>query len=163
MSHCVLCEAEATGKSKYCREHAREARAAWQLMLQEKSAERASRVQTFESLAKQAHAAGMAAGTACIPIPMGVGQPMPDGSVKLIEVVEDGACGFAWVTIRPGNSSFSIWAKKAGIASRAYGGGVMVWVGGFNQSMARKEAYARAYAEVLTAYGIKAYSGSRMD
>ena len=41
--------------------------------------------------------------------------------------------------------------------------GLSVWVSEGGQSMERKEAYARAYADVLRAAGIEAYAGSRMD
>jgi alpha-beta hydrolase superfamily lysophospholipase len=72
-------------------------------------------------------------------------------------------CGFAWVTLRPANSSFAIWAKKNRDWKPAYGGGMQLWVSAYNQSMKRKEAYATAFANVLYASGIKAYAGSRMD
>lgn len=46
-----------------------------------------------------------------------------------------------------------------------YYGGVSIWVGGFGQSVQRKEAYANAFAEVLNerVEGVRAYAGSRMD
>ena len=137
-------------------------------------AERANRYRGFADLWAQAHAAGMAAGNAVRPTPMIVrngsirinGQPLnpyaPDG--QIIDVVADGACGFAWVTVHPATSSFARWCAKVHGSRRAYGGGMQVkWVAEFNQSMARKEAYARAFADVLNTAGIKAYAGSRMD
>lgn len=163
MSKCAHCEAPTTGKSKYCREHAKLARAAWREMLADKASERDARYAGFRELVSKAHAAGYAAGLAAECQPMGVAQVMPDGSRRLVSVVPDGPCGFAWITIRPGNSSFAIWAKRNKVADRAYGGGVSIWVGEFGQSMTRKEAYARAYADVLRAAGVQAYSGSRMD
>jgi hypothetical protein len=44
-----------------------------------------------------------------------------------------------------------------------YPTGYDIWVGGFGQSMARKEAYAGAFAKVLKDNGIDAYMQSRMD
>jgi hypothetical protein len=102
-------------------------------------------------------------------------QPMIVGSAKSVfsneidyskpvDFVEDGVCGFAWVNIKPGNSKFANWLKKNKLArSDSYAGGVVVWVSAYNQSMQKKEAYASAFADVLVAEGIKAYSDSRMD
>ena len=122
--------------------------------------------QSVVALHSKAHAAGMAAGGAHTPRPMGVvaadifGKPLPGAHV---EVVESGVCGFAWVTF-PGNTSFGRAMKAAGLARKRYEGGLCVWVGEFGQSMERKEAYARAYAAVLREAGIAdAYAGSRMD
>ena len=116
---------------------------------------------SFSELAAQAHAAGLLAGEECKPRPMVVSYE--SGGVPRRDVIEDGVCGFAWITIRPGNCGFANYAKKAGLASKAYGGGVQVWVGQFDQSMTRKEAYASAYAKVLQFAGINAIAGSRMD
>ena len=76
----------------------------------------------------------------------------------------EGMCGFAWVKIRPGNSSFAKWLVKNKLARSAYGGGVDIWISGFNQSVERKEACARAMAEVLrNELGVNAYADSRLD
>lgn len=121
--------------------------------------------QSVVALHSKAHAAGMAAGGAHTPTPMGVvqadifGKPLPGAHV---EVVRSGVCGFAWVSFK-GNTSFGRAMKKAGLARPAYGGGLQLWVGEFGQSMERKEQYARAYAAVLREAGIDAYAGSRMD
>ena len=77
--------------------------------------------------------------------------------------VEDGACGFAWVSLHPATSSFARWIKKQGIGSKGYGSGLKIWIDDYNQSVQKKETYARAYAEVLRDSGYKAYSGSRLD
>jgi len=77
--------------------------------------------------------------------------------------VMDGACGFAWVTVKPANSQVGRRLRERKIGDKGYEGGVTIWVFQFNQSMARKEAYARAYAKVLVDAGITAYVGSRMD
>jgi hypothetical protein len=163
MNKCAHCDSPTTGKSKYCREHATLARAAWREMLADKASERDARYAEFRELVGRAHAAGMAAGRTVQCEPMGVARVNADGSRTLVDIVPDGPCGFAWITIRPGNSSFAIWAKRNRIADRAYGGGVSIWVGEFGQSMTRKQAYAYAYAGVLQDAGVKAYSGSRMD
>jgi len=90
--------------------------------------------------------------------------------------VPSGVCGFAWVKVR-GNSWFIRALKKIGLAcadrndwaSRArwlkdnYSGGYSFSVREGGQSMELKEAYARAFAAVLTAYGVNAYASSRMD
>jgi hypothetical protein len=122
----------------------------------------------FQSLWNQAHAAGMAAGQAASPTPMvvGPGSVLVNGVPALSRsyYVSEGVCGFAWVVVHPGNCSFARWAKKTQGARAEYGGGMCVkWVGEFNQSMTRKEAYADAFAMVLREAGIKAYSRSRMD
>ena len=122
----------------------------------------------FPGLFEKAVAAGMAAGTGAKVAPMIVGSPSTvfgndiDYSKKTY-YVPDGPCGFAWVTIRPGNSKFANWIKKNGHGGPAYGGGVSVRVHEFGQSVARKAAYAGAFARVLRDAGINAYSDSRMD
>lgn len=108
----------------------------------------------LNALFQKAHATGMEAGMLATPTPMVIPGYSP---------IADGACGFAWITIRPGNSRAARFAVKHHGAHKAYNGGVQVWVSEFNQSMARKEAYARAYSMVLESAGIKAYPGSRMD
>ena len=121
-----------------------------------------------DRLIAEAHEAGMAAGNAAAPTPMVVGTPTtPLGSdidyTKKTYYVADGVCGFAWVTVRPGNSKMAKTLVARGMANKAYGGGVSVWVHQFNQSMQRKEAYAYAFADVLRNAGIRAYANSRMD
>jgi hypothetical protein len=121
----------------------------------------------FEDLFAQADVAGLAAGHASTPATMIVEQhasPLDDDSPVLQRwAVPDGPCGFAWIVVRPGNCPFANWLKRAGKARTAYGGGVQVSVHAFNQSLTRKEAYAHAFANVLSAAGIKAYADSRMD
>jgi hypothetical protein len=101
----------------------------------------------------------MEAGAAIVPRPMIV----QDGTGHVYEPVMDGVCGFASVTVFPGTSSFARWASKNAGWRKAYGGGMQLWVGQFNQSMTRKEAYARAFAQVLRDGGFDARSGSLMD
>lgn len=121
----------------------------------------------FEAIWNEAHEAGMRAGEAAIPRPMIVGTPVSFLSKDIdysqpTYYVSEGVCGFAWVTF-PGNTAWARWAKKYRDCGKAYPKGLQHWVGEFDQSMARKEAYARAFASVLKKHGIKCHAGSRMD
>jgi hypothetical protein len=116
----------------------------------------------------KANAAGMAAVEKCVPVPMVVvnrANPLDDNSSVVNRwVVPDGPCGFAWVNIKPGNCAFAKYLKDKGLARKdSYYGGVSLWVSYFNQSMAKKEAYAYAFAKVVSEAGIKCYANSRMD
>jgi hypothetical protein len=82
-------------------------------------------------------------------------------------VGERDACGFAWVDVY-GVRSNSKQGKELIAAgfSKSYRAGVLqMWNPGKHgtQSISVKEAGAQALATYLTALGIKAYSGSRMD
>jgi len=121
----------------------------------------------FAELALKAEAAGTAAGTAVVPPAMIVGTPTsPFGSdidySKPTYYVSEGPCGFASIRF-PGNTAFGRWAKSSGLATPAYNGGLRIFVGFGGQSLARKEAYANAYAAVLRDAGVDAYIESRMD
>jgi hypothetical protein len=122
----------------------------------------------FELAYNKAAVAGKAAGEYAVPEPMIVVQhadPTNDRSAPVKAWhVPDGPCGFAWVNVRPGNSSFARWLVKNKLARPAYHGGVDIWISAFNQSVTRKEACANAMAEVLrTELGVRAYAGSRLD
>ena len=122
---------------------------------------RAQRYTEFAQLYQDACEAGRAAAARVTPAPMIVREDIPGGRSW---TVADGPCGFAWITVTPGNCSFALWLKKQGIARRNYGEpGVIIWVSEYDQSMIRKSAYANAFAEVIRAAGIKAYAGSRLD
>jgi hypothetical protein len=123
----------------------------------------------FGKLALKAHEAGLAAGEACVPTPMVVGTPKTllgneiDYSQKTY-FVADGVCGFAWVHLAPATTPFARWAKKSlPHTHKSYYGGLDISSGLMTQSMARNEAYCRAYAAVLREAGIKAYMQSRID
>lgn len=75
-----------------------------------------------------------------------------------------GACGFAWINVKPGTSRFARWLKQQGLArpDSCYGG-VCIWISDYNQSILHKEKHAAAMAEVLRSHGIKASAGSRLD
>jgi len=123
--------------------------------------------QYFEALYAQADAAGHLAAEASVPTPIVVGEETaPFNGVidyaKPTYYVSEGLCGFAWINFA-GNTAFGRWAKKTGKASKAYGGGLQVWVSGYGQSVTRKGAYAGAFAAILTEAGITAYAGSRLD
>ena len=83
--------------------------------------------------------------------------------IKAYPPVMGGVCGFSWITVRPGTSSFARWLAKNKRASRGYYGGIELWIREFGQSMEKKLAYSEAFSQVLRDAGIKAYAGSRMD
>ena len=163
-------------KSKYCTVHAQEARDRFMRNRDQAAGERASKYKRFQELWDEASEAGAQAFADVIPVPMHVIErenPFDDSSkiVKRYEPVMDGVCGFAWLSIHPGNSSFAHWAKKNVGASAAYGGGLRTSLpfGRSSQSLTRKEAGASAMAEILRE-GLKeldpkskVYSQSRID
>ena len=121
-----------------------------------------------EKLLERAHLMGMDAGRDASVTPMVVGSPStPFGSdidySKKTYFVEDGACGFAGVVIKPARGKFVSYLKSLGMGHKHYYGGWYVSVREFNQSLTRKEAYANAYAKVLSEVGMRCYVDSRMD
>jgi len=106
----------------------------------------------------EAWMAGVMAGIACRTHPMTV---LQDG--KVIEVVDDGPCGFAWIKIRPANGKMARWLKTQGKGHKGYNGGWDVSVHDFGQSLERKSAAAQATAMILRKHGIDATSYSRID
>lgn len=129
------------------------------------------RDQEYRDLYNAALAAGVEAGESCKPAAMIVGSPTtPLGSDidynKETYYVADGPCGFAWINVADGRSSFAKWLiaqEIPGVRKDSYYGGVSIWVRRFGQSLQRKEACAHAAAKVLRDAGIKAHAGSRMD
>jgi len=116
-----------------------------------------------QDLYNQARAAGLAAAAAAQVTPMIVQQcrGLFDNTVVREYVIDDGVCGFASIVIK--NIKFANALKKMGLGRKNYGGGYALSVQDFNQSLTRKEAYAHAFAQVLNAHGITAYTDSRMD
>ena len=116
---------------------------------------------TVAELAEMAHRAGLEAGNNVIPQPMVV----VDGKTEeVIDVVNDGLCGFAWINIKPARGAFVNYLKARGWgAPDSYYGGYTIWAHNFGQSVTRKEAYAKAFAKVLQDHGITAYANSRLD
>lgn len=110
-----------------------------------------------ETIWREADAAGRDAAEAVRPTPMIV-----EGMGRTY-YVEDGVCGFAWVNWKA-TTAWGRWTKATGRTRKdSYYGGQTLWVSAYQQSMARKEAYARAFAKVLSDHGIDAHAGSRMD
>jgi hypothetical protein len=105
----------------------------------------------FLRMVLKAHEAGLKAAEVARPTPMTV------VSWSKEYYVPDGVCGFAGVVVRPATSSFARWAKKN--VPRVYNhyyGGLYIPSALLTQSMARNEAYSRAYAEVLRENGVEA-------
>ena len=132
-------------------------------------------IQTFTAICEKASQAGYAAVETARVVPMVVGQETSLFSGVIDETkptyfVEDGVCGFAWVSVKPenkGNTRLGKQERRAleavGFRKNDYEKSYQLWISNFNQSMQKKEAYADAYAKVLRGHGIRAYSGSRMD
>lgn len=124
----------------------------------------------FQAIYDEALIEARKAGLGCRPTPMIVGAPKtPLGDEidysKPVYYVDDGACGFAWVVVKPGNCKFAKWLTEKGLARRHYQGGVSIWVSEYGQSVERKEAHARALASALRdKTGVdKIWSESRLD
>ena len=119
----------------------------------------------IHSIYHQARAAGLAAAQCARVAPMIVNahkNPLDANSeITKQYFVADGVCGFASVVVK--NVKFANGLKKLGIGRKNYGSGWNISVHDFNQSLTRKEVYARAFADVLRAHGVDAYVDSRMD
>ena len=125
------------------------------------------RDELFDTIYNTAQAKGALAAAACVPVPMVVEERVnmadDNSPVKQSWFVADGVCGFAWVVVRPGTSSFARWLVKNDYAGPRYYGGVSIWIGGYNQCHQKKAAHAHAMAEYLRGVGIKASAGDRLD
>lgn len=78
--------------------------------------------------------------------------------------VEDGVCGFAWIIVWPGNSSFAKYLLLHDLAQVSYYGGVRISMSAFfNQSYIRKMAMATAMAKYLQEKGINAIADGQLD
>lgn len=173
---CAKCSAQAVGKSKYCRTHRADARAAWKALISESNDARESKRSEFQALYNRAWQAGFDAARAAVSniTPMVVTQhsnPLNDNSPVVRQwVVPAGACGFAWVNLRPGNSSLARWLVAKMGWRKSYSGGIQMWVNtpdalgaAYGQSIEVKEAFAQAFAQVLREAGYNAYADSRLD
>lgn len=132
-------------------------------------------IDILEVIIAKAKACGHAAVEKLDVVPMIVGQETSLFSNKIdyskpTYYVADGVCGFAWVDVYPANKGNTRAGKEErkllesfGFRKNDYEKSYQLWISEFNQSMQKKETYARAFAEVLRANGLKAYSGSRMD
>ena len=147
------CNKQASGKSKYCKEHAKIAREKWLAMIEAQKQEKQEKLDNFKRIWDKAVQAGREALNRCTPTPMVVQQhasPLDDNSPVVQQwSAPGGVCGFAWVNVSPGNCSFANWLKKNKLAGKAYYGGVDIWVREGGQSYERKMEFARAMAKVL--------------
>lgn len=160
------CNSATSGKSKYCRAHKVEARAAWLDKVKASAQARDERNEGFSALWGKALAAARKAHAEAIPTPMTVFDANADGTPKVggdRYYVNEGACGFGYVTVNPGTSSFARWLVKNAGAYKHYYGGVRVSTNFGSQSIARADAAACAMADVLREAGIKAYASSNLD
>jgi hypothetical protein len=118
-------------------------------------AERNERYDRYERIYREAWNAGYTAGVNAEPTPMIVGEETTLFSGKIdtskpTYFVPEGACGFAWVTVRPGNCGFANWLRKTGKGRKSYYGGMEIWISEHNQSVERKERHAYAMANSLS-------------
>jgi hypothetical protein len=164
------CGAPSDPKSnkELCPDHKREARIAHQEMIAESMRASAARKVRWRELYTKADEAGQEAAKALIPTPMVVEEHADqfDDTTPVVasHVVSAGPCGFAWIELRPGNSSFALWLKAQGLARKGNTGGVNIRVHGYGQSLQLKKAYADAFVKVLWADGFsRARSCSRLD
>ena len=164
------CNSPSVGRSKYCAEHRAEARKRFKVMMAEQSVERAERYAVFADILANASLAGFDAGQQATPETMIVTQhtnQLDDTSpVAQQWIVPEGPCGFAWVNVSPGNSSFARWLVKNGHAHKAHRGGVDIWIGAHGQSYERKRAHAGAMADEITRAeikGVTVYASGRLD
>ena len=129
--------------------------------------ERQERYRKFEVVWATAVTEGNRAAASVVPPTMIVSQHADqlDACSPIVNqwTAPEGPCGFAEIRLSKGNTSFAHWAKKNAGFRKHYHGGLYHWVSAFGQSMVRKEAFARAAANVLKVNGIDAYSSSRMD
>lgn len=113
----------------------------------------------------EAHIAGMTALVATTPVPMIVSTDpnytKPEDARRYY--VPQGVCGFAWIDKIRANSKMGKWLIDRGVGRKSSEGGVTIWCRYGEQSLELKSAYIGAYSGVLTKYGIKHYTGSRMD
>jgi hypothetical protein len=120
--------------------------------------EREARYATYDRVFREAWEAGREAARSARPLPMLVTTYEGD----ILDVVDDGMCGFGWVNV-PGNTSFGKWLKKTGRARPDYPSGLSIWISDYGQSYERKSAHAGAMASYLVSNGIPCRAGSRLD
>lgn len=113
----------------------------------------------IEYVVNRAHMAGIEAADIAVPKVFHI----VDSENKVLDTLEDGLCGFAWVTIRPNRGPLVAWLKKKGYGDAGHAGGFVIWINRYNQSQTRKYAYAKAFAEVLNLKGFNAVAGTRLD
>lgn len=150
---CKNCEKSTVGNSKYCAAHKKIAFEKWMQMITTEQAEKVERERMYDVIYQSAINKAQSAGENQIPMPMIVEQRanMSDDESPVVKswFVAEGLCGFAWITVNPGNCQFANWLKKRGEKCSDYYKGVMLYVHGFNQSYERKRTYARVLADEL--------------
>jgi hypothetical protein len=124
-------------------------------------AERARIRAKFQADFEDAHAVAVLAGNAANPTPMAVYNPASGAT----HVVSDGVCGFAYVTIRPRNCKLARFAVDHYCwRSNSWHKRIELSVQDFGQSLARKEAFAEAFAKRMHELGHTEVSwDSRID
>ncbi len=75
----------------------------------------------------------------------------------------EGIAGFGWVHLPSARDAMAKWLLKMGLGQRSAERGVKIWPGAETRSWERKRAWARAFAAVLEANGVKCSAGDRSD
>lgn len=122
-------------------------REAWKEKISQSSEERSQRRANFLTYWYEAVKVATAAANAVTPTPMNVVDTMSSQTWH----VPEGACGFAYVHVLPGNSAFCRWLveQKIGYADSYHGGCMADPVALGTQSIERREAGVRAAVEFL--------------
>ena len=129
------------------------ARENFKKMIQDSVNKRQESLSCFEKIFSDAIKKGNEAAEIVQPVPMVVQQHanvMDDNSpvVKQWEC-NDGVCGFGWVEVSPGNSSFANWLKSKGYFYSNYGGCVHISSRLQTQSLEKNAAWAAGLAKHL--------------
>lgn len=117
----------------------------------------------YRRIMATADSIGYEAATSINPTPMHVvGHNHRTGEEKHY-VVDDGMCGFAWVSI-PGNTGLARYCRKHDIGHKGYPKGWHIWISAHGQSYERKQAHARAMADYLrSVFDFPIYAQARLD
>lgn len=147
------CRERNAANSKYCQHHKQIAKEKFLVFLKEEKEARERNYKVYEAALLAAAKAGLEAGNKSTPNPMIVQkhENMLDDSSPIEKeyFVEGGVCGFAYVIVTPGTSSFARYLSSKHGWSKYYYGGVCMSVKEYGQSYERKMAYAEAYANTL--------------
>ncbi len=116
----------------------------------------------WSSIFSRAHKAGLEAAKNVVPTPLIVSGYSP---------IFEGDCGSAWIVVPDARKGMARWLRKNDIGYQGYRTGQYVYpdlksdelVHGGLQSVETEKAYAKAFADVLVANGIKCKIESRFD